>query len=90
MQLIGTVAALAASAAPHYDAWERAVAGFAAGRLGCPADSLYPLAIGRATLAACRAGFDRWLADADADLPGYLDLALSALATGFADLAEPA
>ena len=34
MNLIGTVAALQASAAPHYDAWERAVIDFAARRLG--------------------------------------------------------
>jgi mycofactocin system transcriptional regulator len=84
MNLIGTVPALQASAAPHYDAWERAVSGFAAARLGQPADSLYPLAIGRTTLAACRAAYDRWVARADNDLTVYLDLALRALSTGFA------
>ena len=42
MALIGSVPALLASAAPHYDAWERAVSEFAAGRLGQPADSLVP------------------------------------------------
>ena len=52
MNLIGSVPALAASAASHYDAWERAVSEFAARRLRQPADSLYPLAIGRTTLAA--------------------------------------
>ncbi len=36
MSLIGSVPALAASAAQHYDAWERAVSEFAAGRLGQP------------------------------------------------------
>ena len=35
MHLIGTVPALQASAAQHYDAWERAVSEFASGRLGC-------------------------------------------------------
>jgi TetR/AcrR family transcriptional regulator, regulator of mycofactocin system len=84
MSLIGTVPALWSSAAEHYDAWERAVGEFAARRLGQPADSLYPLAIGRAVLATCRAAYDRWSARADADLPGYLDTALSALAGGFA------
>ncbi len=84
MGLIGTVPALWSSAAEHYDAWERAVGEFAARRLGQPADSLYPLAIGRAVLATCRAAYDRWSARADADLPGYLDTALSALARGFA------
>ena len=47
------------------------------------ADSLYPLTVGRATLAACRAAYDRWSARADADLPLYLDAALAALAAGF-------
>ena len=85
MNLVGSVPALAASAANHYDAWERAVSEFAARRLRQPADSLYPLAIGRSTLAACRAAYDRWLARADADLTVYLDAALRALAAGFRD-----
>jgi TetR/AcrR family transcriptional regulator, regulator of mycofactocin system len=85
MNLIGSVPALAASAAVHYDAWERAVSGFVARRAGQPADSLYPLAVGRATLAACRAAYDRWVVHADADLTVYLDAALRALAAGFRD-----
>jgi mycofactocin system transcriptional regulator len=92
MSLIGSVPALMASAAVHYDAWERAVSDFVARRAGQPADSLYPLAVGRATLAACRAAFDRWVTRADADLTVYLDAALRALAAGFADgvlTAEP-
>jgi TetR/AcrR family transcriptional regulator, regulator of mycofactocin system len=92
MSLIGSVPALMANAAVHYDAWERAVSDFAARRAGQPADSLYPLAVGRATLAACRAAFDRWVTRADADLTVYLDAALRALAAGFADgvlTAEP-
>jgi hypothetical protein len=84
MSLIASVPALSSSAAEHYDAWERAVSEFAARRLGQPADGLYPLAIGRAVLAACRAAYDRWSARADADLPAYLDAALTALASGFA------
>ena len=84
MNLIGSVPALQASAAPHYDAWERAVGEFAATRLGLPADSLYPLAIGRTTLAASRAAFDRWVACADNDLTVYLHHALAALGNGFA------
>jgi TetR/AcrR family transcriptional regulator, regulator of mycofactocin system len=83
MNLIASVPALAASAANHYDAWERAVSEFAASRLGQPADSLYPLAIGRATLAVCRSAYDRWAERADADLTVYLDQALRALAAGF-------
>ena len=83
MNLIGSVPALQASAARHYDAWEQTVSEFAAGRLGLPADSLYPLAIGRATLAVCRSAYERWAERADADLTVYLDEALRALCVGF-------
>jgi mycofactocin system transcriptional regulator len=92
MTLLSTVPELVASAAVHYDAWERAISGFVARRSAQPADSLYPLAVGRAVLAACRAGYDRWAARADADLTVYLDAALRALAAGFRDdvlTAEP-
>ena len=66
MNLIGNVPALQSSAAIHYDAWERAISDFAAARTGQPADTLYPLAVGRAdltfyldaALAALAAGFD--------------------------------
>jgi TetR/AcrR family transcriptional regulator, regulator of mycofactocin system len=84
MHLIATVPALSFSAAEHYEAWELAISEFAGRRLGQPAGSLYPLAIGRTTLAACRAAYDRWSARADDDLTAYLDAALSALASGFA------
>jgi mycofactocin system transcriptional regulator len=93
MSLLGSVPELIASAAVHYDAWERAVSDFVARRTGQPGDSLHPLAVGRATLAACRAAYDRWAARADADLTVYLDAALRALAAGFTDAvltAEPA
>jgi mycofactocin system transcriptional regulator len=83
MNLIGTVPALQSSAAVHYGAWEQAISDFVAARIGQAADSLYPLAVGRATLAACRAAYDRWSARADADLTFYLDAALAALAAGF-------
>ena len=93
VSLLSSVPELIASAAIHYDAWERAIVDFVARRSGQPANSLYPLAVGRAVLAACRAGFDRWAARADADLTVYLDAALRALAAGFRDdvlTAEPA
>lgn len=83
MQLIATVPALSFSAAEHYAAWELAISEFAGRRLSQPAGSLYPLAIGRAALAACRAAYDRWSARADDDLTWYLDAALTALAIGF-------
>jgi mycofactocin system transcriptional regulator len=86
IHLIATVPALQASSARHYDAWERAVIDFAAQRLRQPADSLLPLAIGRATLAVCRAGYELWVTRADADLTVYLDRAIKAMAGGFRDL----
>jgi mycofactocin system transcriptional regulator len=84
MHLIATVPALSFSAAEHYEAWELAISEFAGRRLGQPAESLYPLTIGRAALAACRAAYDRWSVRADDDLTPYLDAALIALAGGFA------
>jgi TetR/AcrR family transcriptional regulator, regulator of mycofactocin system len=84
MALIATEPALSFGAAEHYAHWEQAVSDFAARRLGLPAESLYPLAVGRTVLAACRAAYDRWSDRADNDLPAYLDAALSALAAGFA------
>jgi TetR/AcrR family transcriptional regulator, regulator of mycofactocin system len=83
MNLIGTVPALQSSSAVHYGEWEQAISDFAATRMGQAAESLFPLAVGRATLAACRAAYDRWSARADADLTFYLDAALAALAAGF-------
>jgi mycofactocin system transcriptional regulator len=84
MNLIATVPALSFSAAEHYEAWEQAIREFAGHRLGQPPDSLYPLAVGRAALAVCRAAYDRWSARADTDLTVYLDATLTALAAGFA------
>ena len=83
MNLIGSVPALQASAALHYDAWERAVSDFAADPAGPARRLALPAAVGRATLAACRAAYDRWAARADADLTVYLDAALAALGAGF-------
>jgi TetR/AcrR family transcriptional regulator, regulator of mycofactocin system len=92
MSLIASAPDLMASAAVHYDAWERAIVDDVARRTRRPADSLYPLAVGRATLAACRAAYECWTERADAGLTFYLDAALRALAGGFADevlTAEP-
>lgn len=83
IDLIGSVPELAASASVHYDAWERAVIEFAAYRRGESPDDLLPLAIGRATLAVCRAAYERWANRADADLTHYLDQAIRALSAGF-------
>lgn len=83
MTLISSVPALQADATLHYAAWEEAVAEFVARRIGQPPWSLYPLAVGRAVLATCRAAYDRWVSRADADLQVYLDAGLTALAGGF-------
>jgi mycofactocin system transcriptional regulator len=83
MNLIGSVPNLQANATLHYEAWEQAISDFVAGRIGQPAESLYPLAVGRAVLAVCRAAYDRWVARADTDLQVYLDAAIRALTAGF-------
>lgn len=83
INLIGSNLTLQASAAVHYDAWERAIINYAARRLDQPSLSLRPLAIGRATLAVCRAAYELWVTRADADLTVYLDEALEAMASGF-------
>lgn len=88
MHLISTVPALQASAAVHYDAWEREIITYAAHRLDQPADALLPLAIGRATLAVCRAAYECWVGQADSPLTVYLDAALRAMTTGFSPAHE--
>jgi mycofactocin system transcriptional regulator len=83
IQLLASIPALQASAALHYRAWEQAVSDFAAARTGQPVDSLFPLVLGRATLAACRAAYDLWAAAGNTDLQRYLSDAVGALAAGF-------
>lgn len=85
MHLISSTPELAASAATHYDAWERAISDYVGRRTRQPPGSLYPLTVGRCALAACRAAYERWAERADADLVLYLDAALTAMAAGFAD-----
>ena len=83
MNLIASAPSLQSSAAVRYDAWERVVSQFVASRTGHPPWSLYPLTVGRSTLAACRAAYERWSARADGDLTVYVDAALAALSAGF-------
>ncbi|MEV5647059.1 mycofactocin system transcriptional regulator [Nocardia sp. NPDC052254] len=85
MHLLSSVPDLIASAAVHYDAWERAISDFVATRTGRPAHSLYALGVGRATLAVCRSAYDHWTERADDDLTVYLDTALRGLESGFRD-----
>jgi mycofactocin system transcriptional regulator len=84
LNLLVSVPALRESAALHYEAWERAVSEFVANRIGQPADSLFPLAIGRTVLGASRTASAQWAIRADTDLVVYLEVALTALAAGFA------
>ena len=56
---------LYADAAIHYDTRERAISDFVSKRVGRPTDSLCPLDVGRATLATCRAAYDRCVARDD-------------------------
>jgi mycofactocin system transcriptional regulator len=85
MHVISTVPALGASATVHYDGWAGALAEFAARRLGQQPDDLIPQAIGFSALGVCRAAFDQWVKRRDADLIEYLDVALTAWMSGFAD-----
>ncbi len=85
MSLINSTSALAASATAHYDAWEQAVIDFAAERADTAGTGLLPRAVGRATLAVCRAAYECWMDQADTDLTSYLDRALLLLGHGFVD-----
>jgi len=87
MNLINSSPALAASAAVHYDAWEQAIIDFAAARMHTRPSALRPMAVGRATLAVCRAAYEQWAARADTNLSRYLDQALRLLGDGFGTLA---
>lgn len=89
MRLLATPELLA-SAALGYRTWEFAISEFAARRTGQDLTSLYPLAIGRATLAACRAAYDQWIELESGALTDYLDAALSALESGFSDASAEA
>lgn len=89
INLIGTVPMLQASAAVHYDAWEQTIIDYAASRLDQAPHALLPLAIGRATLAVCRAAYEYWVARADTDLMDYLDQAIRMMASSFDISAAP-
>lgn len=87
IRLLGSAPDLMASATVRYRAWERAISEFVAYRTGRSPDSLYPLTVGRATLAACHAAYDCWAEYSDGDLTTHLNTALRALESGFSDAA---
>jgi mycofactocin system transcriptional regulator len=89
MNVINSVSSLGASSIVHYDNWAGALAEFAARRLGQQAEDLIPQAIGFSALGVCRAAFDQWVKNQDADLINYLDVALTAWMTGFSTLQSP-
>ncbi|MER7687127.1 mycofactocin system transcriptional regulator [Streptomyces sp. NPDC097610] len=86
MTLILRVPALQADSAVRYVSWRALVTQFAARRLGRPASDMLPRLIGSTVLAACVTAYEQWLADADADLSGLLDLAVRQLSDGYGDL----
>ncbi len=84
LNLIASVPELGARGYAHHAVLEAVVGDFVARRTGRASDSIFALAVGRATVAVCRTAYDRWSGRADSDLIGDLDAALRALADGFA------
>jgi mycofactocin system transcriptional regulator len=83
MTLILRVPALQAHSTLRYADWRAVVAGFAADRLGRPADDLIPQAIAATCLGAAVAAYEQWLRRPGSDLGELLDTSLRALARGF-------
>jgi mycofactocin system transcriptional regulator len=86
MQLILSVPALTARSSIRYTQWRAVVEEFAALRLNLPVDHLIPRSIGHTALGAALAAHEQWLQDETADLSALLDLAFTALATGFKEV----
>jgi mycofactocin system transcriptional regulator len=84
MTLITTVPSLQAHSMLRYAAWRAVVAEFAGRRLGEPPDSLAPVALGYAALAASMAAFSHWVQHEDADLEALLAQTYTLLRDGFA------
>ncbi len=81
MSLILRVPALQAHSTLRYAAWRGVIAGFVAGRLDEPVDSLMPQVVAQALLGVSVAGYEQWLADPDSELIPLLDAALDGLVT---------
>jgi mycofactocin system transcriptional regulator len=80
MALILHVPALQAHSTLRYAAWRGVIAGFAARRLGVPADALPPQLVGHVALAAAAAAYEQWLRDDSADLAQLLAVAFRGVA----------
>ena len=76
MRLILEVPALQAHAALRYADWRAVVAGYAASRLGQPAEALAPQLVAHLALAASVAAYEAWLRVPGSDLGALLDGAL--------------
>lgn len=85
-ELLRSSPTLRASTLLHAAQWEDLIASFVARRTDSQPNRLVPLAIGRAVCGVWRAAFDEWLAHPEAIVSDYIDQAMSALATAFADL----
>jgi mycofactocin system transcriptional regulator len=75
---------LLANAFMHFEIWQRAIAEFAATRLGQSLDDLLPQAIAGSVFGATNAAYQSWLEHPCTGLESTVDAALTALARGFA------
>ena len=89
MALILQVPALQAHSTLRYAAWRAVVAAYVADRLVLPASDLVPQSVAHATLGACLAGYEQWLAAPGSRLVDLLDRALRPLAAGYDALDPP-
>ena len=83
--LILGVPTLVAHSTLRYAQWRRAVAMFAAHRLGQEPDDLVPSAVGHCALGTAVAASETWRAAPRTDLGTLLDQAFGELAAGFGD-----
>ncbi|MGH3495538.1 MAG: mycofactocin system transcriptional regulator [Sciscionella sp.] len=86
MALILRVPALQAHSTLRYASWRAVLAEFAGEYLDRPSESLVPQAIAHCALGVAVAGYERWLADEQANLHALMDQAFRGLMSGFTDL----
>ena len=87
MTLLLTVPTLIGHSTLRFAAWRRAVAGFAAGRLGAAVDDLLPQTIAYTFLAVSIAAYECWLRDEGAVLLELLAEAMDDLGDAFPGVA---
>ncbi|MFN2537507.1 MAG: mycofactocin system transcriptional regulator [Mycobacteriales bacterium] len=79
MAMVLHTPALQAHSTLRYAGWRAVVAEHVAARTGRPVDDFPCQLLAHQVLACCVAAYERWLADADADLQDLLDMAVSSL-----------